>query len=330
MPGTVLDGKGMDLQYSTSLTHATFTWQNFSDPESSIDYYKILVYQKLQDGFSSALVHTETVYSNFYSSDHFSFSNGDFIFATIEAFNLAASSVNSSSDGYTIDLTPPLINYLIDGTDASSDLTYQSSTTMLSASWSAYDLESHIEKISIAIFELSEGRKIRIHPNPEFEDILYMELNVSYNNYTVIGLELAHGSNYIFNVLLVNGAGLQTSYETNGVFIDSIPPQISFVSVLGELLNSNFLLVKSSTMVHAEWFGFDEGSDISSYLVAILTENDDFVTDYNNFGTSNNGIITGLNLTIGNVINGPFYKVRVIAVDLANQQSPFFDSALFL
>ena len=329
IPGIVLDGEDIDLQYSTSLTNATFSWKNFSDPESGIHYFKIFIFHKPQDNSTSSLVYNATVNSKTYSSNQFSFSNGDFIFAIVEGFNFVGVSVNSSSDGYVIDITPPLIEYLFDGT-SSHDLAYQSSTTSLSASWFAYDFESKIEKIKVAIFQVQQGKKVRIFPNPQFEDISYFELSNSSNNYSVMELELVHTATYVFNVLLINGAGLEIAYETNGVFIDSIRPEVSYVSVLGESSKSqHILLVKSSTMVHAEWSGFDKGSGILSYIAAIVTENGTFVTEFRDYGTSNNGIISDLSLSYGNVSNGPFYKVRVVAIDFANQQSIPKDSALF-
>jgi hypothetical protein len=334
IPGVVIDGGSIatDIQYSNSLTRAAFTWQNFTDPESSIGRYRIFIYHRPQFVSLSSLIRIETVQSVGYSSNEFSFSNGDFVYATVEGINNAGIGVNSSSDGYLIDITSPLVQYLIDGSDVMQDTNYQSSTTSLSASWSVYDLESSISDIRIAIFQVdSEGNKVRIYPNPEFEDITYKSLPVTSSNFTVDELDLSHGSTYIFSVLLTNRAGIQAAYETNGVQIDSVPPTMSTASVLGDPRGpSGVTTVTSSQTIEGEWSGSDDGTAISKYLVAVLTEDNIFVTDsYIDFGASQRGRIDKLNLTLGNTDDGPFYKIRVIAVDEANLSSSPLDSSLF-
>ena len=335
--GTVYDGSdhNTDIQFSSSLTNVAATWRDFSDPESSIDSYRISIYRRPSGSIISKLIHTEKTNKMEYFSNHYSLSNGDFIHIVVEAFNTAGLSTTASSNGYIIDLTPPLVDYLIDGIDPNNDIAYMSTINSLSAIWSSYDHESNITQTELAVFQVYEGRKTRIYPNPELLDDPTIVLPIATTNYTVNGLTLTQGLKYIVAVTFTNGAGLRATYETNGVVIDMVPPIVSMVTVLSDSYvdeNEDVLVIASQTHVEARWIGSDVGSGIAEYRVGIVTEDNVFVTpdgQYVSYGLVTGGVISGLNLTVGNSDNGPFYKVRVIAVDKANQVSVTRDSNLF-
>lgn len=327
MAGSVSDGR----QYSSSLTYASFSWEGFTDPESKIQHYRLLIYHTPSNTLSPLLVHMEVLNeATMYSSNHFSFSNGDSITATVEAYNTAGLSVTGTSDGYIIDMTPPLLTYLVDGTDINTDLIYQSSTDTLSVSWSAHDSQSGLSMIEVAFYQIIEGQRRRIHPNPLLVDESTISLPITATNYTATGLELTNSIKYICLLTLTNGAGINTVYETNGVTIDSVRPVVSSVSVLGEAING--IVTTGSKKLRAEWAGSDEGSGIASYSVAVVTSDGSIVTPggaYVEYEGIEGGLIEGLNLMAGNELTGPFYKVRVIANDHASLSSLPVDSMPF-
>ena len=325
--GTVLDGSSTDIDYSHSLTTVSASWSGFSDAESGIDKYIIRVYRTPAQSLDSMLILTKSVTDTSYYGNHFDFANGDSIKVTVEAFNGAGLSSLESSDGYLIDLTAPQVTSLHDGQDPSSDdLEYLASGDSYPVSWKAFDDESGISTIEIALFQMSEGKKIRIFPDPlsaEETEILEDPMTTSYN---IEDLDLTQNHKYIATVTFTNGAGLKSSFDSNGVYVDLIAPTVESVTVLGDtyLTDEDSLMLGNSKQVEARWEGSDDGSGISEYLVAVVNEDDAILNtggDYINFGAAENGRISQLNLMVGTEVAGPFYQVKVLAKDKAGNLS---------
>ena len=247
----------------------------------------------------------------------------------MEAINGAGLSGTVSSNGYKIDVTPPVLTSIVDGLQAESDLYYQSSTSSLSALWSAYDTESGIAQVLITYFRVSEGAKTRVYPDPNFEDDPTLLLPASSTNHTASGLTLINGAKYIASITLRNGAGLSSTYETDGVFIDSTPPAVSSVIVYGSVNSEGSTVSTSPSEIRLDWYGSDTGSCIRQYLVSILNEDGSVAMPAIDYGVSEGGLISGLNLTRGSSGSGPFYKASVVAVDGANLSSVPVESNTF-
>ena len=323
--GMVTDGgsPGGDIDFSNSLTDASFHWSGFNDPESLIQHYIIHVYRQPLNSMDSVLIHSETIQDgsiSSYSSNHFSFFAGDRVSAIVEAVNNAGLSVNGSSNGSRIDVTPPVLTSLVDGLQRDSDISYQSSTQALSVTGSATDDESGIVQVEVAYFRVLEGIKTRVFPDPDLEDDPTYVLPSLSISHTATGLSLVNGAKYIASITLRNGAGLSSTYETDGVFIDSSPPAVALVTVYGST-NSEDPVSTSPTELRVDWYGSDIGSGINQYLVSVLNEDGSVAVPFIDYGGSEGGLITGLNLTQGNSLSGPFYKVSVVAVDGANLSS---------
>ena len=323
-----MDGStGNDIQYSSSLTIVSATWNEFTDEESGIYKYIISVYRKTLDSLNSQLIHTEIVSDTSYTGNHFSFSNGDFIHVVVESFNGAGLSTSVASNGYIIDLTSPQVTKLQDGSIGSSDLGYLSSSDTYTANWLAYDDESNINKTEIAIFHVYEGKKIRIYPDPESEVVTKI-LEAGSTTDTITDLDMIHNHKYIAALTFTNEAGLSSTFETDGVIVDLIIPTVGMVTVFGDTYltseEEEVMMLGNTEQVEATWSGSDSGSGVLEYLVAVVTDDDDIVNpdgEYVNFGLLTNGRITGLNLTVGNENDGPFYKVKVIVKDKSGQIS---------
>ena len=247
----------------------------------------------------------------------------------MEAVNGAGLSDTVLSNGYKIDVTPPVLTSIVDGLQAESDLYYQSSTSSLSALWSAYDTESGIAQVLITYFRVSEGVKTRVYPDPNFEDDPTLLLPTSSTNHTAPGLTLINGAKYIASITLRNGAGLSSTYETDGVFIDSTPPAVSSVIVYGSVNSEGSTVSTSPSEIRLDWYGSDTGSGIRQYLVSILNEDGSVAVPAIDYGVSEGGLISGLNLTRGSSVSGPFYKTSVVAVDGANLSSVPVESNTF-
>ena len=155
-------GEGRDAPYSSDITDVTVSWEGFTDYESQIDEYFIRVYQKPSDGATFDIIHSDTVEGtvNQVTWTHFSFADGDSVRVDVRAENGAGRRRTVSSSPYVIDLSPPHVNYLVDGGDPDDDITHQSQRDQLTVTWNIEDGESGIERIEITVLEVTEGRLI--------------------------------------------------------------------------------------------------------------------------------------------------------------------------
>jgi len=244
----------------------------------------------------------------------FSFANGDRIFVQIDAVNGAGLVTAVNSSGVIIDLTPPQLDYIVDGLDPSSDLQYQTSSTSIATTWQVRDNQSGILQIEGAIFEFREGRRIRVYPDPFFTDVITEMIPQGSPNWEVNelnGLSLTSGSKYVAAISFTNGAGLRVQYESNGVIVDTTPPIVQRVSVLTDSYTdtvSTNLILANPNQIEARWVAFDPESGIREYWVGVVNENLTFVTpggqEYVNFGTSKGGLLKNTALPPG---SGPQY-----------------------
>ena len=336
--GNVADGSSSDIQYSHSLTTLSATWNGFSDEQSGIDHYTVTVYRKPQDSldFVSVLA-DQSVTASSYFGNHFNFANGDEVNVEITAFNEADLTTTASSNGYTIDLTSPEVTALHDGLDSSIDHDYLSDSSSYSVNWAAFDPESGLDIIEIALFRLSEGKKTRVFPDPlliETTEILDDPLLTSY---TIKNLQLTHDYKYIAVLSFTNKAGLKSSFETNGATIDVEAPVMESVSVLGdtyldEIELMSAMMIGSNKQVEVSWEGSDDGSGITEFALAVIDNEDNVVPsdDVVYTGDARSGRISDLLLAVGDQDNGPFYRVRIIATDKAGHKSlPMYSTSFW-
>lgn len=316
-------GVGRDAPYSSDITDVTVSWEGFTDYESQIDEYFIRVYQKPSDGATFDIIHSDTVEGtvNQVTWTHFSFADGDSVRVDVRAENGAGRRRTVSSSPYVIDLSPPHVNYLVDGGDPDDDITHQSQRDQLTVTWSIEDGESGIERIEVTVLEVTEGRRTLVYPDASSEQ--YNEINSTLTTYTLRNLSLNHGMKYITTLFVTNGAGVTSEYESSGVIVDTTPPLVSSVSVDGEVI-MNYetsdveVVVTSRDRVSVRWLANDVESNVAGVLVGIVDENDTLVdpgtTSFG--GLSSGGVVGNLNL-----VPGALYRVAVTAVNQAQLQS---------
>lgn len=327
--GVVYDGpiKNVDQSYSSSLTTVEANWNRFYDYESSIAQYTVAVYRQPVGALVSEAIYFIIVEGtvNQISLSQFSFSNGDQISVRVEARNGAGLTTTAMSDGYTIDLTPPQVSYIIDGRGSvqSDDLEYQTSNSTYIVSWDVRDEESGIAQIEGAIFELREGRRMKIYPPSPLQPTVLLPLSPrsvwSINN----ELSLDIGVRYIASLMFTNGAGIRVAYETNGVIVDPTPPAVQSVSVstssyIGEKGPDMITIIADPDFIEARWVAVDPESGISGYRVGIIDSNDTLTVDYITFENTYGGVIEGA----GAMLNpNETYRIALIAVNLAGEES---------
>lgn len=314
--------------YSSDITDVSVHWDEFYDYESGIAAYRVRVYRKPSDSDENELVHSETVDGSVHelSWAHFSFDNGDSIYIEVRAENGAGKRMTRSSDEYVIDLTPPHLSYLVDGSDGGRDERFQSHNDSLSVSWSADDAESAIQMITISVWELSEGRRMLIYPDPLLPGETSIQIDPSLSTHTLGNLTLSHGMKYVSVLTLTNGAGLVSEYESSGVVVDTTPPLVTALSIDGNLVINEEeeeermeYVVSSTDHVNVRWSAHDIESGISEVLVGIVDENNTLVSPTTiSFSVHNSG-----GLLLGNLalVPGSQYRVRLTAVNQAQSHS---------
>ena len=79
------------------------------------------------------LIHTESglISAGTVERHHFHLHHGDHVRVEIEETNGAEASTSAISDGYTVDLTEPVLIKLVDGDDVNNDIQYTVCTNLL-------------------------------------------------------------------------------------------------------------------------------------------------------------------------------------------------------
>ena len=208
-PGDVYDGKGQnDFDYSKDdYIKPGISWGGFYDEESGIMKYAWcfgsqpgICDMSGQQEVGSSVTEAECL--------HCSMLHGRTYYSTVFAWNWAGLNCSVSSDGFTIDLSPPIILYVRDGPKGMGDLKTQQSRIFLQANWDAYDTDSEIEEYLIAIGSTPLGSDV-IDYNPAGQE----------NEWIANNLHLQAATTYYFSVMALNGAGLSTSKSSDGVLV---------------------------------------------------------------------------------------------------------------
>ena len=206
--GDVYDGKGQDdLDYSNDHIYPGTSWGGFYDEESGIMNYAWCVGSQpgICDVFGQQNVGNSVTEAECLQC---SVSPNRTYYSTVFVWNWAGLNASASSDGFTIDLTPPVIVYIRDGPKGMGDLKTQQSRTFLQANWDAYDTDSGIEEYLVAIGS-----------TPLSSDIIDYKPAGQEKEWIANNLNLQSGTTYYFSVMALNGAGLSASKSSDGVLV---------------------------------------------------------------------------------------------------------------
>jgi len=144
-------------------------------------------------------------------------------YTTVRATNEAGYKATASSNGVKIDKTLPVGGTVRDGKTA-DDIDFQAHGSFFSANWDQFvDDETGIEK-SIWCAGTTQG-SCDVIPETTVSDGIN---NVQMQVYPSI----VSGVTVYVKVSAVNGAGGMTTLYSNGVKIDSSPPQLTEVSIM--------------------------------------------------------------------------------------------------
>jgi hypothetical protein len=205
VPGTVADGGGTDIDFQTSTTTIGANWPGFADPQSGIVQFDWAV--GTTPGASNVQSFISVGLSSNATNTGLTLTPGQIYYVTVRATNAAGLFTAVTSDGVTVDNSPPVAGLVNDGTGA--DIDTQLSATSISANWTGFsDPES-----------LITGHEWSIGTTPGGADIQPFTAVGLAGNASNTGLSLSVGTPYFVTVRATNGTGATISAFSDGVTV---------------------------------------------------------------------------------------------------------------
>ena len=302
-------GLDVDVQASTSIA---LEWDAFTDPESGIDHYEVMIVD-VTDGVEGAAttllawhsVGTQTAFS----SVSLQLQHGRTYVSTVRAFNGVGLVASLASDATSVDVTPPLAGTVEDGrTRAEGDVDLIGSLFDVSAFWSAFgDSESGIDHyewcvgtspgasdvvachsvgLQLSATAAATGANPVVNVSallaPAFGGRvaasvgvggLTLDGHLSEDVLEALDPHLATLPVYFSTVTAVSEAGLATSAYSDGVSVDLLPPEPGTTIDSRQPSEPDKDISTSATSLHVAWLGFAEHqSSLAGFEVTIGSE----------------------------------------------------------
>ncbi|XP_046568758.1 uncharacterized protein LOC124277142 [Haliotis rubra] len=290
--GFVQDGPDIvnDVEFSSQTATIESAWANFTDPESHVQEYTMMVYvnDELKKKF-----HIGSMTS--YTDHTIDTKHKDHVRVQVTATNGAGLETQADSNGYMVDETPPNMMYIQDSQTGK----YQSDSSHLGVKWYFTDEESGILEYRYTIFEKIGGQKKKFWPKDE----TFAVIEVEKADIQLDSLPLTNGAQYTTSVTALNNALLATSVESSGVVIDTTPPTVKKV-LIGlpgqeeELDDFGNVIHMEDQPMHVSWTARDPESGISQNLLCVknnviqCTRSEQFT----NYGSTSSVTLEALNL----------------------------------
>ncbi|XP_063415906.1 uncharacterized protein LOC134697555 [Mytilus trossulus] len=273
-PGTVQDGTGYyDTEYQSMKNFISAKWYGFDDAQSGLEKYEWRVGTKpgYDDIVPTIELHlTETAALLDSSSYNLSLPINTRMYITVRAYNKAGLWAESSSSGFSVDDTPPVLSKVptFSNDFGITDLTQIYRTTM-KVEWEVEDAESFIKRQYLSI---------KSHIGGEFM-LSSQPVNGIARSYVFTGLDLHDGVTYYVTLISCNSADICISDTSQGMFVDSTPPSRGMFAVSTDHAsdpdtsrNEHGWMTYGSNAVYLAWLGFsDIHSQIDHYMVTVGT-----------------------------------------------------------
>ena len=295
-----------DGDYQSRIKNVTINLK-FVDAESGVQEYRVQVWRKsAMDlyGFfrinSSASLATLTLTRELESRRRY--------FVNVTAVNGVGLQTTVQSDGFVVDSSPPICSQLWDGKgDLQHDLQYAPSSSKRVISWVCYDTESPIVRYRFSVKNLLTNEYV----------IPFYALKTTVNSSGSaiitgggrIAVKYEEGQSYTVGIEVVNAVGLKTVNWTDGVIIDSTPPEATKVKLTFDPKNDS---------LKAEWTVTDHQSGVKSVAWGLGTN-----PEYNDIKNFTDVSLTKTSLVISDIPlqDGRTYFFRLVAVNKAGLSS---------
>nr|XP_034314147.1 uncharacterized protein LOC105348718 isoform X1 [Crassostrea gigas] len=265
--GLVMDGtREHDTEYQSIRTYFGAKWRGFVDPQSGLDHYVWWAGTTVggDDILSPQKLHLTTTAAVFNLSPELPV--GKRVYVTVRAYNKVGLYTDSTSNGFLIDTTAPVIS---SGPQFASSFSLVPGTqfyrTLMKVKWSVNDAESHIERQYLSI---------KSHIGGEF-DLSSTKVNGIARDFILTSLKLHDGVTYYVNLISCNGAQICTTATTSGIMVDTTPPSRGMFAVRTDHAanlsrHSDAWMTWEKTAVNLAWLGFaDLHSLISHYYINV-------------------------------------------------------------
>ena len=256
VPLYVQDGHYQD---SNKTVFVTFM---FIDAESSIQAYRIKIWRGPLN--NSSIIASFSFDGNVTKATldlSEELGNGKTYYINVTAVNNVGLESTSKSDGFAVDTTSPVCSKVWDGkSHYFNDMEYASSSNEFAISWDCHDSESSVVQLRLAIKDLQ--RDEYVVPFYIFEAPFNLSGTAVITGNGRILFKLEEGYKYASGIEVVNAVGLNATYWTNGVVIDSTPPFVR---------NLKLQFYPEKDVLSAEWLVFDDESGLRSLFWGLGT-----------------------------------------------------------
>ena len=224
--GIVIDGIGPDIDYMNYTSSLSIQWKGIDDQESGIANCSWTVIQQSASDKRTAFENDTVVLTQPVESkgnltrENLCLIPGARYVSKIACSNKDGFISTSFSDGVVVDVTSPSAVLVRDGSSLSTDVEYQSSTTVVEAIWSPFeDHESGISEYRWGLGTMPDDVSI-VKFTSTGKDTTGRARNVT----------LSHGVRYYVTVEATNGAGMTSHGWSSGFTVDVTPPEITEVN----------------------------------------------------------------------------------------------------
>ncbi|MDG2367412.1 MAG: T9SS type A sorting domain-containing protein [Candidatus Marinimicrobia bacterium] len=308
--GTVNDGLGPDISYTSSLNTLSGNWTGFTDFTSGIVDYQYAIGTTVNG--TEVKNWTSNGIDTSFSYLDYTLTNSAAYFISVKAIDMVGNvSDTVSSNGVVVDHEIPLVGLVVDGIDGDKAFT---NTDTIYASWSGFaDSLSGISHYEYAVGTIQGGT-----------DIISWTDNAIENSIVLANI-LKDASSYYVSVRAVDNVGNTSEVAiSNGIIADFMPPSVINVSIqngsLLPILNDAIIYFTLSEVITYGTAKVESktGDTIKDSLSLNINSGEDqispIVIKISNPFTSADTIeikIDGLTDKAGNVTNGLVYKYNV-------------------
>ncbi|CAG2212774.1 NUDT9 [Mytilus edulis] len=243
----------IDYIHQWSSIHGSWS---FIDPESPIVDYKWAI------GYTQGGTQIQTFKCEgrrkFGLNNKVNLVDKTFVYITVIATNAAGLQTIAYSDPVLVDLTPPIFDYVYDGTGADQDAW---EVNIVSANWEVADAESGIDFCQYAFGYQPGGSDL--HP---WTTTTVKSVSMEFDYSDLEGLTV------YTSVKCYNTMGLGNTTSSDGVRISNKSPSITSAVVSPFYLSSSEYISKDgfqsvTDVVRLKWQGFTDSIGIDNYLI---------------------------------------------------------------
>jgi len=218
MIGIIVDGVGVDIDWTNSTSSLTATWSGFSDTLSGIQKYEYAIGSS--SGGTDVVDWTNNSTDTSVTKAGLTLTNGTTYYLSIRAAdNVGNVSTIVTSDGITVDTDVPIISSVIEGS-STADIDYQNSATTLIIVWTGSDAASGIAQYEYALGTAAAASNTVAWTNA-----------VTATADTLTGLSLTEDSTYYLSARATDVVGnLSVVASGDGVTIDLTAPAGTIVN----------------------------------------------------------------------------------------------------